>query len=536
MIKALGSYLFFNKSIRLIKGFSKWLGDFLITPFTKGIFFFSIIFLCLFLPPIFYVTGRGEFHAYSFGIFSQCFCISYLITLITGIIKDLINVTRIIIFLGISIFELINMFCVLKFSTLVDYDILTIIKGTNPKELIEFLETYVRVNEIVALLGYMLLAALLILCIKKLKFWLPIKPAMCMMALLCICCYTAYCQNLNMTKWKLKFEDVVDLSKHTTNPNLIPINAESTLPHNVVIIIGESFTPSHSSLYGYDKETNPNLSYRKNNIIDGELVVFKGVVSPRTTTSAVFKYLLNTYRVGMEENYKWYETTNLIEVFKKLGYFVSWFSSQPEAGHGSNVQSTQAYLCDKYEFGGFAKCGKDEALLEIQRSNQHAYNAVIYHLSGQHVNFKNRYPIDFNKFTPDEYSGSALQQEQLAYYDNATLYNDYVVDRLINKFEGTDAVVFYLSDHGLDLFNTDTTYFGHARKTTESQYFGKQIPFMVWMSPLYMNLHNNSAQRILSAKSEKFCTDCFIYSVMDAMGVKFGDNEDVKKFSIFSQS
>ena len=58
---------------------------------------------------------------------------------------------------------------------------------------------------------------------------------------------------------------------------------------------------------------------------------------------------------------------------------------------------------------------------------------------------------------------------------------------------------------------------------------------MVYLSPLYQQLRPELTERIRNAVNKEFCTDKFIYAAMDAAGLKFADNDDVAKYSLFSE-
>ena len=100
---------------------------------------------------------------------------------------------------------------------------------------------------------------------------------------------------------------------------------------------------------------------------------------------------------------------------------------------------------------------------------------------GQHGAFAERYPIAYNKFKSTDYNRKIGKEQKtmIAEYDNATLYNDFVVNSIIDKYKNNDAIIFYLSDHGLDIFDTDLNYCGHAKHTPKSEQIGKSIPFVV---------------------------------------------------------
>ena len=69
----------------------------------------------------------------------------------------------------------------------------------------------------------------------------------------------------------------------------------------IVIIIGESFSKHHSSLYGYPLPTNPRLEER---LRRGELFVFRDVVSPANLTTSVLSNLFSPASLGSGQSWK----------------------------------------------------------------------------------------------------------------------------------------------------------------------------------------------------------------------------------------
>ena len=48
----------------------------------------------------------------------------------------------------------------------------------------------------------------------------------------------------------------------------------------------------------------------------------------------------------------------------------------------------------------------------------------------------------------------------MAHYDNATRWNDEVVDRILSNFANEDAVVVYFSDHGEEVYDGSISLYG----------------------------------------------------------------------------
>lgn len=87
---------------------------------------------------------------------------------------------------------------------------------------------------------------------------------------------------------------------------------------NIIVVIGESFNRHHSSLYGYELETNPRLSKLEN------LVVFSDVITPVNLTSEAFKNFLSVS--SLRENVEWFEAPLFPAIFLKNGYNVIFYS------------------------------------------------------------------------------------------------------------------------------------------------------------------------------------------------------------------
>ena len=338
------------------------------------------------------------------------------------------------------------------------------------------------------------------------------------------------CRHPDVIPYLLKITSFADIEKYEYTPTHPQIESSgNTAPAFIVIILGESFAPSHSSLYGYEKLTNPLL---ENKYEAGNLFIFNRVLSPGTRTADVFRSLLNTYLTDTAMTRQWFNCTSLIEVMNTAGYHTFWLSNQEENGLITNIPGGHSKICDD---AVFYRARYDGMLLDYEVPKTNERNAVFYHLWGQHYLFQERYPKEFDVFNPEDYKNSAKenQRQTLAYYDNATLYNDFIVNSIIDRYKDSDAVVFYVPDHGLDMFDTDSGYCGHAMETPESQAIARKIPFMIYLSPLYQELRPEITDRIKNATDRAFCTDRLIYAVMDAASLRFLDNDEVEKYSLF---
>lgn len=153
---------------------------------------------------------------------------------------------------------------------------------------------------------------------------------------------------------------------------------------------------------------------------------------------------------------------------------------------------------------------------------------------GQHVDFSKRYPESFRFFKSSNYDKAKYtNQEVVAHYDNACLYNDYVVSQLMNTYKNEDAIVIYFPDHGLDVFQTSSKYFGHAiNHKKESRKIGLQIPCFVYTSPRFKSSHKSLTEQIKNSVERKYCTAEMPFTLMYVAGYDFAQHPTDTLYSL----
>lgn len=500
-------------------------------PFKSDLGYFLLLWVMMALPSCLLQGSQGNM-VYVGYLLMMYYIMAYVVDIVFSLSGKVAVVLKPLVAVLLMFYALCDLYCVRTYGCRLSNDFIQIIAGTNPNEAKEYFEAFVSWGDVGWFVLLMIASAVLGWWLSRKRCW-GMNKAWRVFAVVLLLCIVGVWHNASMLetelgnegRWNFKFEEVIDLRNHLTNPLLE--ECDSIHPECVVVILGESFSRNHSSLYGYEKCTNPLLGQKRK---EGSLLVFRDVVSPCTHTTAAFKYLLNTNQIGHEDNVPWYEHTTLMEVMRVVGYHTVWLSNQAEKGMFDNLPSGHARLCDESFFlqeeydGGLV--GKDV----IHQGNK----CVFYHLMGQHEVFQSRYPKTFERFKAKDYLAfPEHQRETLAAYDNATLYNDYVVSSIIDLYKNQDAVVFYFSDHALDVFDTDSNYFGHAKMTEASQAHGKEIPFMIYVSPVFQQRHAQVVDRMKSSVDTPFCTDRFIYAVMDVAGYRFTDNDEVEEYSVF---
>ena len=311
---------------------------------------------------------------------------------------------------------------------------------------------------------------------------------------------------------------------------------DSELPW-VIFILGESTNRNHMSLYGYDKPTTPHLQRRLN---QNEFVLFSDCISGATETMPVCQRLFTFFDNRESTDKPWYFYTNLFDILKTAGYHTAWLSNQEVTGIYGNVPRAYADRCDEKKFTTIHDTETmiyeyDEKLLPLLddslRKNSSAKNFYVLHLLGTHLNYRARYPDKFNVFKADsEPAPTAFQRAYQADYDNAVLYNDFIVDEIIKRFEDKDAIIIYISDHGENVFE-DGILLGHGPAGNDKWQY--EIPMIVWTSELCKKNHPELVKKISAAKDKPFMTDDMIHALLDLMKIETPDFDSRK--SLFSE-
>ena len=309
----------------------------------------------------------------------------------------------------------------------------------------------------------------------------------------------------------------------------IQAECDGSGPADIVVIIGESHSRYHSSLYGYNHLTNPLLGSLRN------LSVFSDVISSVNATSLSFKNFLSL--ASLDGETEWYEEPLFPAVFKNAGYNVCFFSNQFVYDPGMDTYDASCGFFNHpsvqnklFNHKNKIKFDFDSELVDAYKAERREMetdrNLVIFNLSGQHVRASERYPEGWDRFHPEDYpERSDLSPEQKQYvseYDNATLYNDFVIHEVIQSFSDRDAVLIYFSDHG-DEVHDFRNHVGRSHDYDEggakSIHCQLDIPFLIYCSEECAEKHPELCRRIADSVDLPFMTDDLPHLLMDIAGI-----------------
>ncbi len=443
----------------------------------------------------------------------------------------------------------------------VTLDTIYLIMGTNADETAEFFSFYFSPLKIIIWLAAIVLLVLLFFLRIPRSISNPLfsKIGAAAFPTAAIICLLSL--NLSSLEWAFKtaplkylliLKDYEPLGKVAELRHDLPLTeVTAEHPRQIVIIIGESFSKSHSSIYGYNRETNPELSRLAS---QGNLFVFTQCQAPATLTHLAFKNILTLWNgsqqkaTGKSEDImnglrkifipwskgedNWYDYPTFFDVFSQK-YTIRWISNQNSHGVFDNVQATFASLSDTVWYAQHhPEVGSryDEVVIPAMRSflkNDTLPSITIVNLMGQHESFYQRYPQAWDYFKAEDYKDFPRhQRERLAEYDNATRYNDHVVASILSLYQDQCALVFYFPDHGMDLYESSTDYCGHANiRSQESCDISCQIPFFIYASDRYLEAYPHQADCIRRSLDNPFNTKNLIYALLPITGWKLADDD-----------
>lgn len=537
----------------------------------------AFIFSALALHTSFYEFGK-EFLISGFYNFSLYF---FVLSFISFLGKRVFNISQNILFVLHFILLIINVFLIFNVNATLSNTSFEIMLATNSRELKEFFAFYATFKNILIIFS----ACLFTFLFWKLKFKIACPPSFYLILLFLLPFTIKYYQIESEQKLQTSFKKValfhpysILKSQMNDETNFVKIvqsfdenwnkiiektpkdyiQMENKIP-KIVLILGESTQRNYMGVYNYPLNTTPRLKKLEEN---KNLFVFKDVISPDTSTNKTLRYILTF--ANQENKKQWHKEMNLIDAMKLLNYQSIWLSNQDAdvgniwgniahaIGRRSEVLKYSAFLSSLEMLQN--KSPKDGILLNMYdnlpppppQSNQF----ILFHLMGAHYQYHHRYPESFQKFKAEDLIQNnlnktyykqtekfqrVLNKDELkvrSNYLNAIYYNDFVVAQIIEKFKDNDVIVFYLSDHGQDIYDDITTMAGHGSgMPTRGQI---EVPFMIYVSDQFKEKHPEILNKIQRALNKPFMTDDFMHAVFDLLNIECKDLN--KNLSLFNEN
>lgn len=279
-----------------------------------------------------------------------------------------------------------------------------------------------------------------------------------------------------------------------------------------VLVIGESTTSHHMGIYGYYRNTTPLLEKRK-----AELAIYNQVSTPYSNTKLSLGAALSLYPNDLEKKYN----STLIQLFNKAGFKTYWISNQKPIGIYETSTRLISKKSQKSVYTDMSEVMYDDQVLpHLKKALQEEAQKklIVIHLMGTHAMYIKRYPKSFDIFTttPKTPFKHDLAYEKINHYDNAMVYNDYIVNSIISAVEKSNSksYVLYFSDHGEDVYET-------IDQACHTQEIGTKpmhdIPFLIWLSESYRAQKTN----FVFNPERKYSLENLIHTISDLSNINF---------------
>lgn len=281
----------------------------------------------------------------------------------------------------------------------------------------------------------------------------------------------------NFSKFIDAQEMIAEIKGATASKFLPTYNLGQSDGHqNILIIIGESARRDRWSIYGYHRDTSPNLISIKD-----ELIVVKEAISPAAYT--LLAVPLSLSHIAADANDILHQRYNsIIDLANHLGYVTHWISFQGKMAIDNTSITAHA---NKSKFIQWAS-GHDGAAVSILRNlllKSEEKKFIIIHLNGSHEDPCDRLPEKKVLIKGLDHQDDC--------YDSTILHTDKLIHDLIHLMKGSNnSTLVYYSDHGLIKQKGE---FLHANGIPPKSVL--DIPFFVWSNnPSFKNRSRTEGQ------------------------------------------
>lgn len=291
-----------------------------------------------------------------------------------------------------------------------------------------------------------------------------------------------------------------ELAAHPALPK-VRFAGRDNAPPLVVFVLGESATRARWSLYGYGRETTPEMAK-----LGDELVRFDGLSASSYNTADAMRFL---FTEATPDDIDAMDCT-FSQILAAAGYRGVLVSNQSRWGEFGGVEPFlfSGCVCQRYlQDEGAGNGAYDGALLprfedELAKAGK-GPSILFLHLMGSHSPCILRYPKSFAKYEPEKLEnlrGAGNPLKVSNHYDNSILYTDWLLGEVVAKLRAVErpTLMIYLSDHG------ESVASDHWRKVSDPALW--ELPFVCWFSPRFRAEYPEVVAAADALKSEPLCS------------------------------
>lgn len=291
----------------------------------------------------------------------------------------------------------------------------------------------------------------------------------------------------------------------------------------VMLVLSDSVNRDNMSLYGYARQTTPQLQAIKKEH-GAQLLQVRNAWSVEAST---FPALKGMFAVTGRSDSSASQAQHVLALARAAGYKVWWISNHDDMA----IQQHHAQLADVVQLinrtPGRVTAGLDGELMdEVQAALQDSaeHKLVVVHMLGAHPHYKLRFPESNHPFEEgdDEVDAGLTRagrplwlREFREDYDSAVFYHDRLVADLLRYTQQNNPnddyrAWMYLSDHGQEVGH-ESNHAGHSPRTAS----GFRIPTLMW--------RNRAAtpEQVANAQSQAFRGDWMAWTLADLLHLQW---------------
>lgn len=291
-----------------------------------------------------------------------------------------------------------------------------------------------------------------------------------------------------------------NLAKRIANLDVTQTTPFCEKPATFILVIGESESRDYMSAFcDYPHDTTPWLKSKQ---ASENFLLYKNAYACKDQTVPALERAFT--EVNQYNDKKFYESCSFVDIARKAGFKISWFSNQSHIGAADTAVTLVANTADTAEWTKLHlnQVQYDESLLGyLKQIDANENNFIVFHLIGNHFNFINRYPQEFAKFSkPDTY-------DLIPNYIDSIAYTDYVLQQIQEyaaKHLNLQAMV-YFSDHA--------TIPDKRRSPNFGGFATVRIPLFTYLADDYISKHPE-VYSALKANHDKYWTNDLAYELI----------------------
>ncbi len=336
---------------------------------------------------------------------------------------------------------------------------------------------------------------------------------------------------INPTYWVYSIGNYLtkSIAPDTTQFKIIGADAKITPPLDevdkkelIIMVVGEASRADRFSLNGYEKQTNPLLEKE-------DIVNFSNMYSCGTSTAVSVPCMFSIYTKDDYSYKKGISTENVVDVLTDTkDVKVLWRDNNSDSKGVALRVDFQDYRTAKNNKVCDDEC-RDEGMLigldEYIKQNKNEDIFIVLHQMGNHgPAYYKRYPKEFEKFTPvckTNELEKCTQEEVSNAYDNAILYTDYFLSKVINFLKpyskDYETAMLYMSDHGESL--GENSLYLHGMPYLIAPENQKHVASFIWLGKGDIR-EDIDVEKLKSYSNKRFSQDNLFHTLLGLFEVE----------------